>query len=516
MGIGKRFVVKLVFLAGCWHVATGSEKPNIVVFLVDDMGWMDSSVPFCDAEMPRNQWFHTPNMERLAKQGMLFTNAYATSVCTPTRVSLMTGMNAAHHRVTNWTSRPRDIPSDFDSETNPLKTPVWNYNGFSPVADIEHTVYGTPLPALLADAGYFTIHVGKAHFAAAGTPGASPYNMGFVVNKSGNMAGMPQSYYGEQNYGNIEGKTTDIAIHDLTEYYGTSTYLTEAITREALKALDYPVKTKTPFFLYMAHYAVHLPLHEDPRFVQRFYDAGLDSGAAKFSSMVASMDHSLGELMDYLEEKGIADETLILFFSDNGGHSINTRKGGKAHTQNLPLKEGKGSLHEGGIRVPMIAKWPGHVKAGSREHRSVIVEDFFPTLLEVAGNKGAKTIQRVDGRSFMPLLKGTHAVDTSRALIWHYPNKWKKEDFATIDYLSAIRKGEWKLIYHMAEGKLSLYHLATDMGEVNDIAGKHPDKVRELTRLLTDKLKGWNSPMPSFKEGGQQVPWPDEVVINNE
>ncbi|MBE0654298.1 MAG: sulfatase-like hydrolase/transferase, partial [Bacteroidales bacterium] len=308
----------IMFLFGLFP--SEQQKPNIIVFLVDDMGWMDTSVPFGDSIMERNRMFQTPNMDRLAQQGMKFTNAYAAPVCTPTRVSLMTGLNAAHHRITNWTSIERDTPSDGHHievdksagklirdnkpiilNSNDLHSPEWNYNGYSPVEGISHTTYATPLPELLKKAGYYTIHVGKAHFASAGTPGASPYNLGFLINVAGNVAGMPQSYLGKENYGNMPDKTSYYAVQNMTEYYGTDTFLTEALTLEALKTLEQPVSTRQPFFLYMAHYAVHLPVNADSRFIQKYYEAGMDSGQAKYASMIEGMDKSLGDIMDYLK-----------------------------------------------------------------------------------------------------------------------------------------------------------------------------------------------------------------------
>lgn len=491
--------------------ARAQKKPNIVLFLVDDMGWMDTSVPFGDQVGALNKRFHTPNMERLAREGMKFTNAYAAPVCTPTRVSLMSGMNAAHHKVTNWTSIEKDTPSDFDSPENPLKTPDWNYNGFSPIQGIPHTFYGTPLPRLLNDAGYYTIHIGKAHFAAAGTPAASPYNMGFVINIAGSPAGEPQSYLAQENYGNLPKKTTYRAVQNLTEYYGSDTFLTEALTREALKTLEQPIKTKQPFFLYMAHYAVHLPLYEDKRFSKKYVDAGLDSGQVKYATLIEGMDKSLGDIMDYLKKKGVDKNTVIIFMSDNGGHSISKAKGDPIHTNNKPLREGKGSVYEGGIREPMIVKWPGIVKPASKTGVPVIIEDFFPTLLEMAGVKNPVTVQKIDGKSFVPLLKGVNNADPNRTFTWHYPNKWKEAELPDIDYMSAIRQGDWKLVYDMKKQKLGLYNLKADIGESHDLSAANPDKVKKLAKLMSDKFRGWGTLMPTYKATGKQVPWADQL-----
>lgn len=487
------------------------QKPNIIVFLVDDMGWMDSSVPFNDQVGELNKRFHTPNMLRLASEGMKFTSAYAAPVCTPSRVSLMSGLNAAHSKVTNWTSFEKNVPSDFDSKDNPLKTPEWNYNGFSPIKGVEHTVTGTPLPLLLKQWGYYTIHVGKAHFAASGTPGASPYNMGFLVNVAGSANGMPQSYYGTENYGNTPEKFTYMAVQNLAEYYGTDTFLTEALTREALKTLEEPVKTKQPFFLYMAHYAVHLPMYEDKRFSDKYTKAGLNAGQTKYATMIEGMDKSLGDIMGYLKKNNIEKNTIIIFMSDNGGQSISAAKGDPLHTNNKPLREGKGSVYEGGIREPMIVKWPGVVKPGSVTKTPIIIEDFFPSILEMAGDKNARFEQSIDGRSFVPLLKGQPDSDPNRVFTWHYPNKWKAKVLDQIDYMSAVRQGDWKLVYNMKNLKLELYNTKTDIGEQNDLSAKNPQKVKQLAKLLADKLRGWNACMPTYKASGKQVPWPDQL-----
>ena len=533
-------------------VAFAAEKPNIVFFIVDDMGWVDSSVAYGEQVYPNNMRYNTPNMQRLASQGVMLTNAYACPVSTPTRTSLITGVNAAHSRITNWTSTVRDTPSDATGGAvamaqtgangdigGSLERPEWNINGMSPVEGVENTLYATPLPKLLRDAGYYTIHVGKAHWASAGTPGASPYNMGYNVNVSGNVAGMPRSYLSEENYGNTAEKWNMLAVQNMTEYYGTGVHLTEALTREALKTLDFPIAQDIPFYLYFAHYATHTPIQRDPRFVQKYLDAGMDEGQARYASMVEGVDKSLGDLLDFLEAKGVAEETIIIFMTDNGGNAENRAKGGVRFMHNLPLRNGKGSVYEGGIRVPLMVKWSGKVAPNTRVNTPVICEDLFPTILGMAGVKNYDVVQTVDGKSLVNLVtKGSKlaakaakrgeiadqkaanafvvpeevsGIDPERALIFHYPHQWKPYDLVDIDYLSAVRKGDWKLLYRMRTGALELYNLKSDIGEQNNVAAEHPEKVKELAAAISTKLREWNSPMPKLKADGKVIPLPDKL-----
>jgi arylsulfatase A-like enzyme len=504
------FLIALIFFAAIVTAQTvKSQRPNIVIFLVDDMGWQDTSVPFWSQTTPLNKRYRTPNMERLAASGVKMTNAYATPVCTPTRVSMLTGMNAAHHHVTNWTSPFRN--NNTDAQDDQMTPATWNINGLSHIAGIPSTVHATTFPALLKDAGYFTIHVGKAHWGSSGTPGSNPYNLGFMVNVAGHSAGHPQSFLSEDNYGNVPLKPTIQAVPDLQEYHGTGTFLTEALTLEALKALDAPIKNKQPFFLHLSHYAVHVPIMGDPRFLQKYLDAGLDTIEAKYATLVEGMDKSLGDLMNYLEQKKVEQNTVIIFLSDNGGLSTIPWRGGAIHTQNLPLKAGKGSMYEGGIRNPMIVRWPGEVKPNTINTNQVIVDDLLPSILEMAKLKNYKTIQTIDGKSFVSLLKNPNTPSAERELVWHYPDKWIANDGPGINYKSAIRKGDWKLIYHMRTGKKELYNLKDDIGELNDLATAHPDKVKALSTALSNQLRKWDAPMPIVKATGKPVPWPDEL-----
>lgn len=488
-------------------VKAQTQRPNIIVFLVDDMGWQETSLPFWSKTTPFNLQYHTPNMECLAGEGMKFTNAYAAPVCTPSRTAMLTGVNPAHSGITNWTGTEKD--KNTDASDNQFLPAPWNYNGLSPVAGVANAFHATPFPKLLKDAGYFTIHVGKAHWAPSGTPGSNPYNMGFTVNIAGNGAGNPQSYLPAENYGNVTGKATSRAVPDMQEYYGSDVFLTEAITREALKALETPIKARQPFYLNMAHYAVHVPIQGDKRFVQRYLEAGLNSQQAAYASLVEGMDKSLGDIMDFLREKGIEKNTVIIFMSDNGGLSLAGERGtGSDNSQNLPLKAGKGSVYEGGIREPMIVKYPALIQAATVADQYVIIEDFFPTILELARVGNYKTVQQLDGKSFVPVLKKPLFKDDARTLIWHYPNKWNNVAEVGINYFSAIRKGPWKLIYSLRTGKKELYNLADDIGETKDLAAENLQKTNELSNLLGAQLKRWSAPMPVNKAKGQPVAWP--------
>jgi len=485
-----------------------SKQPNIILFIVDDMGWQDTSVSFWKEKTAFNTTYQTPNMERLANEGMKFTQAYSTPVCTPTRVSLISGMNAARHRVTNWTFK-RGI-----SMVNPpkgLKIPLWNVNGAQPTDSIERSVHITPLPQILKDNGYETIHVGKAHFGAIGTPSADPITLGFNINIGGHAAGQPGSYYGTDNFKNLKRKTTIWDVPGLEKYHGKDIFLTEALTKEAINAMNNAVVNDKPFYLYMAHYAVHTPIQGDPRFEQKYIEKGLHPTEAKYASLIEGMDKSLGDIMNHLEEKGISDNTIILFMSDNGGLSAVAR-GGEKHTHNKPLSSGKGSVHEGGIREPMLVKWPGVTKEKSESNSFVIIEDFFPTILEFAGISDYKTVQKTDGVSFTNLLKGAKSNNAERALYWHYPNNWGPTG-PGIGATSTIRKGDFKLIYYHLDSAFELFDITNDIGETSNLALENKPKTTELAKQLGAYLRGVDAQMPTNIETGKLVPWSDDATV---
>ena len=486
----------------------GTTPPNIVLFFVDDMGWQDTSVPFWSERTPFNKLYRTPNMERLAKEGMKFTQAYATSVCSPSRISLITGMNAARHRVTNWTLyRDKLQPMELNHPT--LDFPEWNVNGVSQSEGDPRAIHATTLPELLKDVGYYTIHSGKAHFGAIGTPGEDPRNLGFDINIAGHAAGAPGSYLGTDNFGNgIPGREV-WAVPGLEHYHGEAIFLTEALTRETLKTLETPVEKQQPFFLYMAHYAVHTPIMGDSRFTEDYLEQAIDTTEAKYASMVEGMDRSLGDLLDFLEEKNIADNTVILFMSDNGGLSAEAR-GGERHTHNKPLASGKGSAYEGGIREPMLVKWPGKVKPNSVSDSYLIIEDFFPTILEMAGIRSPVTVQAVDGQSFMPLLQGKGPMLSERPLFWHYPNEWGPSG-PGIGASSSIRQGDWKLIYFHNDQHMELFNIQEDIGEQINLSDAQPARTQQLAKILSDYLRSVKAQMPRDKKTQQPISFPDEI-----
>lgn len=488
------------------------QKPNIILFLVDDMGWQDCSLPFHTDTTMWNRIFKTPNMERLAAKGMKFTNAYASSVSSPSRVSLITGVNPTRHKVTNWTLNKN---ATNDGANKLLSFEQWNVNGFSPVDGIENSYYGTSLPQLLKEGGYSTLFVGKAHFGAIGTPAEDPLKIGFDRNVAGHAAGAMGSYLGERSFGNDRKDAAVWGVPDLEKYHGKDVFLSEALTLESMNLMDEALAADKPFFLYMAHYAVHAPFEADKRFYQKYIDEGLEEQEARFASIVEGMDKSLGDIMDYTEKKGIDKNTIIIFMSDNGGYSVGVRlKTFNGINKNAPLRGGKGSLYEGGIREPMIVYAPNVTKAGSENNSKLIIEDFFPTILEMAGVKRIKTVQELDSKSFINALSGT-TVNKNRPFFWHYPNDWGEKANECGTPRSAIIVGDMKLIHNYETATNELYNIKTDIGETNNLLGKGKeyDKVaQQLAKILSDKLRAEKATMPIIKSTGERCKYPDQTL----
>lgn len=509
----------LPFLAALPVAAKGG-RPNIVLFLVDDLGLMDTSVPFLDSLYSGNLRFSTPNIASLAERGVVMTSAYACPLSTPTRAAFLSGMNAAHSHITSFTTTLKDIPSDAtvgsggnyqvnDNEGDIFRRGDWNWNGISPLDGCQATQCITPFPAVLKDNGYFTVHAGKSHWAPSGTPGSSAYNMGFVANVGGGAAGYPRSYRAEDNYGNTADKWNLAAVPDMVQYYQTDVHLTDALVAEALKLIDYPVSQEIPFYLEFSNYAVHCPYQPHEPYYSTYLEMGMNRKQAVYASMVTGVDAALGTLVKFLDDRGIIDNTVIIFYSDNGGYSATGANGIKAHTHNSPLREGKGSCYEGGIRVPLIVSWPSKIKPGIRVSAPVVPEDFYPSVLEFAGIRNYKTMQSLDGQSFVKYLRGSGFED--RFIVTHFPHQWRVDEQPDIDYLSAIRYGNWKLVYRMRDASLELYNLKTDIGESIDVATEHPDAVRFLSVELSERLRKWRATMPVVLSTGQPVLFPDEL-----
>ena len=514
--IKKTLTFSNLILAALTSNAQEVSHPNIILFLVDDMGWQDTSVPFYNNQQTAlNQRFHTPNMERLAQMGVRFTEAYACAISSPTRCSLMSGMNASRHRVTNWTLE-KDQKTDAISST--ITLPDWNYNGIQPdntAGLINHSTPITSLPQILKDNGYFTIHCGKAHFGARNTPGGDPATMGFDINIGGGPNGAPGSYLGTKNFG--EG--TRFAVHGLEKYHGQDIFLTEALTREAIANIKRATEMGKPFYLYMSHYAVHSPYDDDKRFSNNYrgrYDIQLNDTLnekeARYAALVEGMDKSLGDLLDYLEENPETGEnTIILFMSDNGGQGLNNVRQGRANRdQNYPARAGKGSAFMGGVHEPMIVYWPGITKGGTQNNQRIMIEDFFPTILDMAGINKYTTIQTIDGISFIDMIKSPE-LRRERPIVWHFPNLWGETQNIEEGYgaYSAILKDDYHLIYSWETGRNRLYNIQKDIAEQTDLSAQMPEKVQELSQLLTQYLKERKAQRPTLLSSGKPLPYPD-------
>jgi arylsulfatase A-like enzyme len=491
-----RFLAVALGLLLCGQAYAAGEKPNVILFVVDDMGWQDTSVPFWTKETPLNRRYRTPNMERLASEGVKFTHARAHAVCSPTRVAIMTGQNPARSRVTNWTKDRDVIPSTGD--VGRLLAPRnWSFNSLQPLgAGIPNSIEAPTLAYVLKEAGYRTIHVGKAHWGSRGTPGEVPANLGFDDNIGGWSGGAPGSYLGTLNFGNKKGRHSQPwGVPGLEAYHGQDIFLSESLTREAIKLVDQSLKERQPFFLHMSHYAVHEPVAVDKRFASHY--PHLSGAQLSYATMIEGMDKSLGDLLDHLETRDVAESTIVIFVSDNGGLSAPHLAG------NAPLRAGKGSGYEGGLRVPMIIRATGIASAGAVCSTNVISEDLFPTILALAGVRMPNGYAaKVDGRDVTPLLRRDDGGKDSRPLFFHQPHKH------TGDPYSAVVRGEWKLLFWHKSESFSLYDLSSDIGEIDDVANTMTDQAQELTGLLVAYLDEVDAQFPIFKKSGLPVAIP--------
>jgi len=479
-------------------------RPNIIIFLVDDMGVMDTSVPFLTDESgrpkryPLNDYYRTPNMERLAARGIRFNNFCAMSVCSPTRISILTGQNAARHHTTNWINPDKD-------NAGPNGPPQWNWKGLKK-ADVT-------LPRLMQANGYRTIHVGKGHFGPREFEGAEPRNLGFDINVAGCSIGAPASYYGMQNYGNAGGKVakqSPSAVPGLEKYHGTETFLSDALTSEAKLHVTDAVKSGKPFFLYFAHYAVHAPFNSDPRFAAHYKDSGKPPQAQAFATLIEGMDKSLGDVLDHLDKLGIAENTLIFFLGDNGSDAPLGHQHEVACA--APLRGKKGAHYEGGMRVPFIAAWAkastgnAHQKrlpvaVGAIQSQQAAIYDMFPTILALTG-KAAPRNHIVDGSRLDTLLTGKRDTTRDEIFLMHYPHSPHRTD-----YFTCYRNGDWKVIYHYFPSAVSenshyqLFNLAKDPFEQKNLVTSEPAELRRMMQGLITAMNKQNALYPVDKDG---------------
>ena len=493
--------LRLLLFALLYFCQSGSaaqqQVPNILFFLVDDMGIQDCSVPFIFNQKgepqltPLNKRYRTPHLERLAANGRRFTNACAYSVCSPTRVTILTGQYAPRHRVTNWTHPIswKNVPGTVNIDG--LRSPNWRCEGVDRWQPL--------LPQLLREAGYRTIHCGKAHFGPNDTPSGEPKILGFDVNIAGHGAGGPGSYWGEKNYsarwrGDQEGIWD---VPGLEKYHGTTINLTEALTLEMATVLEESVQLKKPFFAYMSHYAVHAPFEVDSRFAENY--PGLEGKALAFATMVEGMDKSLGDLVAKLEKLGVAENTLVIFTSDNGSDGI----------ANRPLRGKKGTRFEGGFRVPLVVAWakpnPDNVlqkrlsiPAGSVEDDIVTCADFMPTLVRLGGGQ-IPVGSVIDGKDITPYFRGIPGTHRRQEFLSHFPHKHNNTLFST------YRNGNWKIIYTYQNRHWELYNTALDIGEENDLINAEPQLALNLAQQMIRSLDGLHAQYPIDAETGKPV-----------
>lgn len=444
-----------------------NKKPNIVFILIDDLGWKDIA---CYG----SEFYETPNLDKLALEGMRFTDAYAACpVCSPTRASIMSGKYPATVGVTDW------IGAHIEAKL--IDAP---YIDHLPLE--EKTIASS-----LRDGGYHTWHIGKWHL---GEQDYYPQHQGFDVNIGGCHWGHPrEGYFSPYNIENLENGPD-------------GEYLIDRITNEAIGMIK-NVDEEKPFFMNLWYYAVHTPIQAKEEDIRKFTEKARLMGIDKiepfelgeihptakdkdirikrrviqsdpeYAAMLYCLDYNIGRLIDTLEETGKLDDTIIIFTSDNGG--LATAEG--SPTCNAPLNEGKGWMYEGGVREPLIVKWKGRIKEGSVCKEAVISPDFYPTMLEMAGLPLIPD-QHVDGESILPLLEGEDKLERE-AIYWHYPHYGNQGGTPG----SSIRMGQYKLIEFFEDGRTELYDLVTDIGEENDIASEKP----ELRDMMKSKLEEW-------------------------
>jgi len=465
------------FNAAAAPATQAAAKPNVVLILVDDLGWMDLS---CQG----SGYYETPNIDRLAKEGMRFTDAYAAcAVCSPTRAAVLTGRYPARTGITDWI-RARfqggKIPAD---KKNPTQY-VGNRKLLCPPNPLWMEREEVTIAELLKPAGYTSCHIGKWHL---GPDDWYPEHQGFDLNIGGCDYGQPPSYfdpYSKPRQGDIP------TLKPRKE----GEYLTDREGDEAAGFIrDH---ASQPFFLYYAPYAVHTPIQARKDLKER-YEAKKKTNQknAAYAAMVHSLDDAIGRILDTLDELKLAKDTLVVFTSDNGGLDNNDNP-----TDNAPLRAGKGTPYEGGIRVPFIARWPGQITAGALSRQPVISVDCLPTILEATGVKPPTGVE-LDGVSLLSLLRGNGNKRLDReSLFWHFPH-YRGRNIAPY---SIIRRGPWKLIKRHDGSGAELFHLNDDRAETNDLSNQMPQIVRALDNELAHHLKQVGArmpkPNPNFKK----------------
>ena len=450
-----------------------AQPPNILLIHVDDLGWQDTGVPMTGEPTPQNLMWRTPHIEKLAQEGLVCTNGYASGpVCTPSRVSLLTGQTPARHRTTFWTlHHNRDTSANHPS----LSPPAWNNRGAQPSPDL--------LTERLREGGYRTIHVGKAHFGAHGTPGSDPLNLGFDVNIAGHGSGAPSSYLGKHNFShagrvNKPGEQRVWDVPGMEDYHGKDIFLTEAIAERACAEIDRAAADGAPFFMNFAPYAVHTPVMANDKLLPSY--AGMPKREAAYATMVETVDAAVGNLLARVDANGLRENTIVIFTSDNGGVS---GRAGRPKNRNAPLSSGKSSAYEGGTRVPWIIRWPGVTTPGTRSDAPVVTHDLFPTLLSAA-NVDLPNAHTIDGQNAQPLFKGDP--QPTRTIGWNQPHQVHAQGRG-IEPFTSIRHDTWKLIWFHDGHRVELYDLAADPGESNDLSAQRP----AITADMLKRLRAW-------------------------
>lgn len=430
-------------------------QPNVVLFLADDLGWTGLSSFGSD-------FYETPNLDALAEKGVKFTNAYSgCTVCSPTRASLMTGMYPARLRLT-------DFIAGQNRPYAKMTIPDWTKG-----LEKRHVT----IAEALKKGGYRTIHVGKWHLDFPGQSDSGSTTHGFDV--------AHDKPSGAKGYYINEKRVKELGL----ESNYTTDYLTDKAVEEIGKSKD------EPFFLYFAYNTPHTPIQGREDLVQYFEGKRDESRIHKnpiYAAMVKSLDMSVGRVLDALKSNGVADNTLVFFISDNGGLTQRYNKHDK-FTENLPLRRGKGSAYEGGVRVPAIAYWPGVTPAGAVSETPIMTTDLYPTFLEAAGIEGdVRHNADMDGVSLVSVFKNpAQAID--RDLFWHYPHYHAGGDGP----YSAVRSGDWRLVEFHEDGALELYNLRHNLSESVNLAARYPKKVVELKSKLFRWRDSISAQMPT-------------------